>query len=126
MKHETVGQHLKRARESLDLSPDRLSEKIFKEYGFKVSPSTIQATEIDRSPNTGRKTLEYICLGLGLNPVLVFNMGLENPLDLDSNIEFARLASLYKEVRKPKKPFIDFLKEILTEQMERASERRRR
>lgn len=126
-KRETIGQRLKRERESLDLSAEKLSEKILDEYGVKIGTSTIQATERDRSPNVGRKTLEFICLGLSLDPLQVFAIGLEDPPELApvyTESRFAQMARKYKLVRARERPFIDFLLDIASEQIERRSKRR--
>lgn len=119
VKRETIGQHLKREYEAQEMSAVKLSEKILREYGFEVGASTILATLDDKTPNTGRKTLEFICLGLGLDPLQVFAIGLETPQELDPDSKFGHMARLYKEVAKSIKPRIDLLLEILVEQMKR-------
>lgn len=121
-KLESVGKRLKTARLELGLSVPQLSEKIFRDHGFPVGGSTVRDIERDRTPNPGRKTIEFIALGVGLDPLEVFAMGLKDPPELEPGYkesQFAQLARVYGTVKKTEKPFIDGLIKMLIEQMER-------
>ena len=121
-KQESIGKRLKAARLELGLSVPQLSEKIFRDYGFPVGESTVRDIERDKTPNPGRKTIEFIALGVGLDPLEVFSMGLNDPPELEPGYkesQFAQLSRIYGTVKKSEKPFIDDLIKILIEQMER-------
>lgn len=121
-KRETIGQRLKTARLDLGLSVPQLREKIFRDHRAPVGESTIRDIENDKTPNPGFKTLEFISLGVGLDPREVISLGLDDPPELDTGYketQFAQLARIYGTVKKTERPFIDDLIKILIEQMER-------
>ena len=121
-KRESIGKQLKTARLELGLSVPQLREKIFRDHRFEVGESTIRDIEGDKTPNPGRKTIEFIALGVGLDPLEVFAMGLDDPPELEPGYkesQFAQIQRIYGVVKKTEKPFIDDLIKILIEQMER-------
>lgn len=121
-KQGSIGKRLKTARLELGLTVLQLSEKILRDHGFPVGASTIRDIERDKTPNPGRKTIEFIALGVGLDPLEVFGMGLNDPPEFEpgyKETQFAQLARMYGTVKKTEKAFIDDLIKILIEQMER-------
>lgn len=121
-KRETIGERLKRAREELGLSAVQLREKILEEYRFEVGASTILATEDDKAPNAGRKTIEFMAKGVNLDPLEVFALGLDDPPELDpgySESFVARMYRLYKKVRKEHRPVADDWVRTMLEKLER-------
>ena len=119
---ETIGERLQRARLDLGMSVPQLREKIFRDHRAPVGESTIRDIENDKTPNPGFKTLEFISLGVGLDPLEVIGLGLGTPPELEPGYkesQFAQLARIYGTVKKTEKPFIDDLIKILIEQMER-------
>jgi transcriptional regulator with XRE-family HTH domain len=119
---ETIGKRLKKARLDQRMSVPQLVEKIKQNHHAKVGASTIRDIEKDKTPNPGRKTVTFIALGLGLDPLEVLSLGLDDPPELEpgyTESQFAQLGRVYKQVRKDKKPFADELIKMLIEQMER-------
>lgn len=120
-KRETIGKRLKAARLELGMSVPQLREKIKQDHRAEVGESTIRGIEGDGTPNPGFKTLEFIALGVGLDPMEVIALGLDDPPELEqgyTDSQFAQLGRAYKSVRKDKKPFADELIKMLTERIE--------
>lgn len=121
-KRDSIGKRLKTAREALGLSVPQLREKIKQDHRAEVGNSTIRDIEGDKSPNPGFKTLEFVALGVGLDPLEVIALGLDDPPELEpgyTESQFAQLSRVYKKVGKENKPFADELVKMLIEKMER-------
>jgi transcriptional regulator with XRE-family HTH domain len=121
-KRETIGQRLKREREEQELSVPQLAKKIDVDFHFPIGPSTIRDLEGDKTPNPGIKTLESVALGLGLDPLEIIGLGLDDPPQLEpgyTESQFAQLGRTYKKVPKNKRAFADEFTKMLIEQMER-------
>lgn len=121
-KQESIGARLNRARLELGMSVPQLREKIFRDHRFELGESTIRDVEGDRTPNPGRKTIEFIALGVGLDPLEVFAIGLDDPPELEAGYtetQFAQLARVYKKVGKEYRPVADELVKMLIEKMGR-------
>lgn len=121
-KQKSIGKRLKTARLGLGLSVPGLREKILRDHRFEVGESTVRDIEGDKTPNPGRKTIEFIALGVGLDPLEVFAMGLDDPPELEAGYTESQLAQLwrvYKTVNKTQRPFADELIKMLIEKMER-------
>lgn len=119
-KQETIGKRLKRARERMGLSPAELRAKIIKEYRAEISESTIRDIEKDKTPNSGRKTVELIALGVGLDPLEVLAIGLDDPPEVEdgyTQTQFAQMGRAYKKVRKEKQPLADELIQMVNEKL---------
>ena len=121
-RRETIGQRVKRARLDLRISVPQLVEKIRRDHRVEVGETTIRDIERDRSPNPGLKTIEFVALGVGLDPLEVMILGLHDPPEMEPGFtesQFAQLGRVYKQVRKDKRPFADEFIEMLIERMER-------
>jgi transcriptional regulator with XRE-family HTH domain len=121
-KRASIGKRLKTARLDLGMSVPQLREKIFRDHRAEIGESTIRDIENDKTPNPGFKTLEFIALGVKLDPLEVIGLGLDDPPELEPGYkesQFAQAARIYGTVKKTEKPFIDDLIKILIEQMER-------
>lgn len=121
-KRDSIGKRLKTARQALGMSVPQLREKIDRDFRAPVGESTIRDIEGDKTPNPGFKTVEFISLGVGLDPLEVIALGLDDPPEMESGFketQFAQLARIYPTVKKSEKPFIDELVKVLIEQMER-------
>jgi transcriptional regulator with XRE-family HTH domain len=119
---ETIGKRLQRARKEQGMSVPRLVKKISEDHRFEVGESTIRDIEKDKTPNPGFKTLEFIALGVGLDPLEVIGLGLDDPPELEQGYtesQFAQLGRIYKKVRKDKRPFADEFIRMLIQTMER-------
>lgn len=120
-RRETIGARIKRVRHEQKLTALDVALRAI-DVGKHVGESTIRDIESDKSPNPGVKTLEAIALGLGLDPMGVISLGLDDPPELDrgySETQFAQLARIYKKVKKENKPFADLLVKMVTEQIDR-------
>lgn len=109
-KRETMGKRLHRARMDLGMSVPQLREKIFQNHRAEIGESTIRDIEKDRTPNPGFKTLEFIALGVGLDPLEVIGMGLDDPPEFESGFkesQFAQLWKKYLKTAKDRRPFAD-------------------
>lgn len=121
-KQESIGKRLNRARLELGMTVPRLREKILQDHRLEVGASTIRDIEADKTPNPGFKTLESIALGVGLRPLDVIALGLDDPPELEAGYtetQFAQLARVYKKVGKEYRPVADELVKMLIEKMER-------
>lgn len=121
-KRETMGKRLKRARLELGLGVPELVKKIKQEYRAEVGETTIHYIEKERISNPGLKTVELIALGVGLDPLEVLSLGLDDPPELEPGFresQFAQLFKLYQKVEKEQRPFCDELIKMLKERMER-------
>ena len=122
-KRLTIGERVRAAR--LDagiISVPQLAQRILQLYGKTIGESTIRDIENDKSHNPGIKTVEYIAKGIGLDPLEVINLGLDDPPETDREYtatQFAHLARIYKKVNKANKPVANQLVKMLIEQMER-------
>jgi transcriptional regulator with XRE-family HTH domain len=121
-KRESIGERLNRARLELEMSVPQLRGKILRDHRFEVGESTIRDVEADRTPNPGRKTIEFIALGVGLDPLEVFALGLDDRPEMEAGYtetQFAQLARVYKKVGKEYRPIADEFVKMLIEKMER-------
>jgi transcriptional regulator with XRE-family HTH domain len=121
-KQESIGKRLNRARLELGMTVPQLREKILQDHLLEVGASTIRDIEADKTPNPGFKTLESIALGVGLPPLDVIALGLDDPPELEAGYtetQFALLARVYKKVGKEYRPVADELVKMLIEKMER-------
>lgn len=121
-KVDTIGRRLKTARLELEMSVPQLRAKIKQDHHAEVGESTIRDIENDKTPNPGFKTLEFIALGVGLDPLEVISLGLDDPPEMERGFtesQFAQLARTYKKVGKDHKFCADELVKMLIEKMER-------
>lgn len=121
-KRQTIGKRLKTARLELGMSVPELREKIKQDHRAEVGESTIRDIEGDKTPNPGFKTLEFIALGVGLDPLEVIALGLDDPPELEpgyTESQFGQMGRLYKKIHKDYKPFADELIKIVIERFER-------
>ena len=80
------------------MSVPHLRAKIIQDHGAEIGESTIRDIESDKSPNPGFKTLEFIALGVGLDPLDVISLGLEDPPEMERGFtesQFAQLSRTY-------------------------------
>ena len=120
-KRDSIGKRLKTARLALGMSVPQLKEKIKQDHRAEVGESTIRDLEGDKVPNPGFKTIEFVALGVGLDPLEVIALGLDDPPELEpgyTDSQFGQLSRAYKQVRKDKKPFADELIKMVSEKIE--------
>lgn len=120
-KRETIGKRLLRARLDLGMSVPQLREKISEDHGEQIGESTIRDIEKDRTPNPGFKTVEFIALGVGLDPLEVLGLGLDDPPELENGFkesQFAQLWKKYLKVGKEQRPFIDDFVKMLIKRLD--------
>lgn len=122
-KRQTIGQRVQDARLKAGItSVPQLTQRILDLYGKDVGASTVRDIEKDATPNPGIKTVEYIAKGVGLDPLEVIGLALDDPPESDrdyTDTQFAQLSKVYKKVNKENKPFADQLVQMLVEQMDR-------
>lgn len=119
-KRETIGKRLKTARLDLGLSVVQLVEKTLEDHRFEVGASTIRDVEADRTPNPGFKTIEFIALGVGLDPLEVISLGLDDPPELEPGFkasQFAQLHKSYAKLDREQRAFVDDYIETLIEKI---------
>lgn len=119
-KRESIGKRLKSARLDLGLSVPQLVEKIFEDHRFEVGASTVRDVEADRTPNPGFKTIEFIALGVGLDPMEVISLGLDDPPEMEPGFkasQFAQLHKSYAKLAKEQRAFVDDYVETLIEKI---------
>lgn len=117
---ETIGKRLKTARLDLGLSAPQLVEKILEDHRAGVGASTIRDIEADKTPNPGFKTLEFIALGVGLDPLEVISLGLDDPPEMEQGFkvsQFAQLHKSYSKLNKEQRAFVDDYIETLIEKI---------
>lgn len=115
-RRETIGKRLNRARLELGMSVPQLREKILQDHRAEIGESTIRDIEKDKTPNPGFKTLEFCALGVGLDPLEVISLGLDDPPELETGFretQFAQLWKKYKRLNKEQRAFIDESVEML-------------
>lgn len=122
-KRQTIGERVRAARleAGIDSIP-QLTQRILDTCGQTVGQSTVRDIESDSTPNPGIKTLEHVARGVGLDPLELISLGLDDPPELDrgySETQFAQLARTYKKVNKEKRPFADMLVRMVIEQIDR-------
>lgn len=121
VRKETAGMRLSRARLEAGLSYAKLASKIEKEFRAEIGESTIRSIEQDIPPNPGIKTIELICRGLGLPPLEVFALMLdEPPAETTNGFTESRFAEMWKEyLRAPagKRGPADMLIEMVISQL---------
>jgi len=121
-KRETIGKRLKTARLNLGMSVPQLRGKIFEDHRAEIGASTIRDIEGDKTPNPGFKTLEFIALGVGLDPLEVIGLGLDDPPEMESGFkasQFAQLHKSYAKLDKEQRAFVDDYIETLIEKINR-------
>lgn len=121
-KRDSIGKRLKTARLNLGMSVPELRRKILDDHRAEIGASTIRDIEGDKTPNPGFKTLEFIALGVGLDPLEVIGLGLDDPPELEAGYtdsQFAQLGRTYKKVSKEHKSFADELVKMVIEKFER-------
>ena len=121
-KRETIGERLRRERLAKRLTVPQLKARIFSQLRAEISEATLHDIEKDRTANPGRKTVEFIALGLGLDPLEVFALGLDDPTQSEpgyKNSQLAHLQRIYPAVKKSERPFVDGLIRMLIDEMER-------
>lgn len=97
--------------------PD-LVRKIKTDHGKKIGASTVRDIEKDKSRNPGIKTVEFIALGLGLDPLEVVGLALNNPVEMEPGYKVSQVAQLWKtysQVAKDRRPFADDYLQTLIE-----------
>ena len=122
MRKQTIGKRLKTAREALGLSVPQLREKIFQDHRFEIGESTIRDLEKDKAPNPGFKTVEFVALGVGQDPLDVIGLGLDDPPEQEPGFketQFARMWKKYKRLAKEQRAFVDDYIETLNEKIDR-------
>ena len=121
-KRESLGKRLYEARKALGLTARDLSEKIKQDYRVDCGETTIRYIEQGKTSNPGIKTIEFHALGVGLDPLEVIALALDEPPPTDPGFtesQFALLARAYKQVSKNQKPVADELVKMLIEKFER-------
>lgn len=122
-KRETIGKRLNRARLDLGMSVPQLREKIFEDHRAEVGESTIRDIEKDKTPNPGFKTVEFIALGVGLDPLEVLSLGLDDPPEMEPGFKQSQFAQLWKSysklTKKEQRAFVDDYIETLIEKINR-------
>ncbi len=96
-KRETIGTRLRKAREELGLNVPQLREKILTDYRAEVGESTIRGIEKDSTPNPGIKTIEFMALGVGLDPLEVIGLGLGDPPELKAGFKISQIARFWEK-----------------------------
>lgn len=121
-KRETIGKRLKRERLKLELTVPDLRAKIKRDHRFEIGESTIRDLEKDKSPNPGFKTIEFVSLGLGLDPLEVISLGLDDPPELESGFTQSQIAQFWKKyskLDKDRQSFYDENFKMLIERLDR-------
>jgi transcriptional regulator with XRE-family HTH domain len=120
-RRKKMGKRLEEARNTLGLSLDGLAEKIKRETGEDVGTSTIRGTELDRFPNPGIKTIEWICRGVELPPLEVLALHLDEPppetKQRFTKSRFAVLSEVYESLPPARKVWFDDYIDMLIERM---------
>lgn len=115
-RRETIGSRLYKRRMELGLSLAQVRDKIDHDFKFTIGETTVRVIESDKVPNPGIKTIEALALGLGLDPLQVLGLGLDDSPETESGYkesQFARLWQNYKKLDKEQKAFIDESVEML-------------
>lgn len=122
---ETIGQRLKRARGNMGLTALQVARRAARNGDHKgLGETTVLEYEKDKFPNPGLKTVERIALGLGLDPLEVISLGLDNPPGPQDDFKaspFAHLWRNYQRLSKERRAFWDELIKMLTDKMNRQS-----
>lgn len=95
-KRETIGNRLKTARLALGMTVPELRRKIERNHRAEIGESTIRDIESDKIPNSGRKTIEFIALGVELDPLEVLALGLDDPPELEPGFKQSQFGQLWK------------------------------
>jgi transcriptional regulator with XRE-family HTH domain len=109
-KRETIGKRLNSARLELGMSVPQLRKKIDEDHRAEIGESTIRDIEKDKTPNPGFKTIEFIALGVGLDPLEVIGLGLDDPPEMEQGFkasQFAQLWKSYSKLDKEQRAFVD-------------------
>jgi transcriptional regulator with XRE-family HTH domain len=125
-KRESIGTHLKKAREATGMSVPQLMQKIRDEYGKVIGETTIRDTEKDRTPNPSIKVIEFIAIALRLDPLEVISLGLDDPPELEPGFkvsQFAQLWKSYSKLEKGQRPLYDEFLKMLIERMDRPAQK---
>lgn len=115
-KRKTLGKRLYEARQGLGLTARELSEKIKQEYRQDCGETTVRYIEQDKTANPGIKTIEFIALGVGLDPLEAISMLLEESPETEKGYkesQFARAWEKYKKLNEKERAFIDGYVEML-------------
>lgn len=121
-KRETVGSRLYKRRMELGLSLTQLRDKILQDFRFETGQSTIRVIENDKVPNPGIKTVEFLALGVGLDPMEVIGLALDDSPEVESGYkesQFARLYQSYKKLNREQRAFIDESVEMLISKIDK-------
>jgi transcriptional regulator with XRE-family HTH domain len=121
-KRETIGSRLYKRRMELGLSTAQLKDKMYRDFRFEIGESTIRVLERDKVPNPGYKTIEFLALGLGLDPLEVLSLGLDDTPEMETGFkesQFARLYQSYKTLKKDQQAFINESVEMLIAKIDR-------
>lgn len=121
-KRETTGSRLFKRRTELGLSLAQVREKILDDYRFEMGETTIRVIENDKVPNPGIKTVEFLALGVGLDPLEVIGLALDDPPEAESGYkesQFARLWQNYKKLNKDQRAFVDLSVNMLIAQIDK-------
>lgn len=102
------------------MSVAQLQEKIHRLYRADVGETTIRYIERGKTLNPGYKTVEFIALGLGLDPLQILSMGLEDAVitEKPTDARLAHLWKLYVEIKAEHRPFADDWIKMMTEKFE--------
>jgi len=121
-KRETIGKRLNNARLEQGMSVPQLRQKIFSDHRAEIGESTIRDIEKDKTPNPGFKTVEFIALGVGLDPLEVIGLGLDDPPELEPGFKISQLAQFWKKYSKlerAERAFYDENLKMLIERIDR-------
>jgi len=121
-KRETIGKRLNSARLELGMSVPQLTKKIDEDHRAEIGESTIRDIEKDKTPNPGFKTIEFIALGVGLDPLEVIGLGLDDPPHFEPGFKVSQFGQLWKSysgLDKEQKAFVDDYIETLILKIDR-------
>lgn len=121
-KQETLGKRLNKRRLELGMSAAQLRQRISDDHRADVGESTIRQIEKDQTPNPGIKTIEFLALGVGLDPLETIGLVLDDPPETDSGFtksQFALLHKNYKKLNSEQQKFIDENVEMLIQKIQK-------
>ena len=126
---ETMGSRIRRAREELGLSVLALRDKIQLEFRAEIGETTLRELERDKPPNPGIKTVEMVARGLGLRPLDLIALALDEDmedaaakLDLDfSKTRFIWFWKAYQNSSSRKRAMVDAMLQMWTDWLSKES-----
>jgi transcriptional regulator with XRE-family HTH domain len=120
-RRKTMGETLKEARLSLNMSMADVQQRIEKEFKSTIGETTIREAERDRFPNPGIKTIELIARALYLDPLDVIALALDNPpaerIEAFEKSRFGQMREIHSRLKPARQAWYDEWFDVLIERM---------